>query len=349
MAGGALLVAVPSAVAMLPVDGPPMTTAALLAKVRASGSVAWSGYGESRGTLDVPDVQQLGDLASLVGGTTRLRAWWRDRNDFRVDALSLVGETDVAQDATGSWTWSSADRRALRLDGTLPVRLPQPGDLLAPILGARLSRTSDVAASPLAVRRVAGRAAVGVRLVPRHPGTTTVDAVDLWADPGTGLPLRVEVRAGGRVALTSLVLDLDLARPAAARTSFAPPRGVAVSRQDAPDLAALVDRFSPYALPSVLAGLTRTDAVRGLGSGGVATYGQGLGAFALVPLPRNVARDVTRSLASRAGIVSTPLINALVVRDGRRTYLLAGTVPGSVLDRAASQLRLDPPPRRAGA
>ena len=40
---------------------------------------------------------------------------------------------------------------------------------------------------------------------------------------------------------------------------------------------------------------------------------------------------------------------ALVVRDGRRTYLLAGTVPGAVLDRAALQLRRQPPPRREGA
>ena len=346
--GLAAAVALPGAVGALPVHAAPISTSALLAKVRASAGVAWSGYGESRGTLDLPDVKQLGDLAALVGGTNRARAWWRGAHQFRIDALSLVGETDVAEDPAGSWTWSSADRRALRIEGALAVRLPQAGDLLAPVVGARLSRTRDVRASPLPVRRVAGRAAAGLRLVPRHPGSTTVDEVDLWADPGTGLPLRVEVRAGGRLALTSVLLDVDLARPEAARTSFAPPRGVAAVTQDAPDLAALVDRFSPYQLPSALAGLPRTDAVRGLG-GGVATYGEGFGAFALVPLPRNVARDVSKALATSAGVVSTPLINALVVRDGRRTYLLAGTVPGAVLDRAALQLRRQPPPRREGA
>ena len=346
--GLAAALALPGAVALLPVQAAPVSPAALLAKVRASAGVAWSGYGESRGALDLPDVKQLGDLASLVGGTTRARAWWRGAHSYRIDALSLVGETDVAQDPTGSWTWSSADRRALRIEGALAVRLPRAGDLLAPVVGARLSRSRDVRAGLLPVRRVAGRAAAGLRLVPRHPGSTTVDEVDLWADPATGLPLRVEVRAGGRLALTSVLLDVDLARPAAARTRFAPPRGVAAVTQEAPDLAALVDRFSPYQLPSSLAGLPRTDAVRGL-RGGVATYGEGLGAFALVPLPRNVARDVSKALATSAGVVSTPLVNALVIRDGRRSYLLAGTVPGGVLDRAALQLRRQPPPRREGA
>ena len=346
--GLAAALALPGAVALLPVHAAPVSPAALLAKVRASAGIAWSGYGESRGALDLPDVKQLGDLASLVGGTTRARAWWLGAHSYRIDALSLVGETDVAQDPTGSWTWSSADRRALRIEGALAVRLPRAGDLLAPVVGARLSRSRDVRAGLLPVRRVAGRAAAGLRLVPRHPGSTTVDEVDLWADPATGLPLRVEVRAGGRLALTSVLLDVDLARPAAGRTRFAPPRGVAALTQEAPDLAALVDRFSPYQLPSSLAGLPRTDAVRGLG-GGVATYGEGLGAFALVPLPRNVARDVSKALATSAGVVSTPLVNALVVRDGRRTYLLAGTVPGGVLDRAALQLRRQPPPRREGA
>ena len=346
--GLAATVGLPSAVALLPVRASPVSTGVLLAKVRASAGVAWSGFGESRGTLDLPDVKQLGDLASLVGGTTRARAWWRGAHQFRIDALSLVGETDVAEDTGGSWTWSSADRRALRIQGALAVRLPRAGDLLAPVVGARLSRTRDVRASALPARRVAGRAAAGLRLVPRHPDSTTVDEVDLWADPGTGLALRVEVRAGGRLALTSVLLDVDLAPPAAARTSFAPPRGVAAVSQDAPDLAVLVDRFSPYELPSSLAGLPRTDAVRGLG-GGVATYGEGLGAFTLVPLPRNVGRDVSKALAASAGVVSTPLVNALVVRDGRRTYLLAGTVPVGVLDRAALQLRRQPPPRREGA
>ena len=348
VAGGvAALVALPALLAALPVAVPAVTPQTLLARVQASATVGWSGYGESRGTLDLPDVKQLGDLTSLVGGTTRVRGWWRGPHDTRLDALSLVGETDVETDPSGSWTWSSADRTALRVNGSVPVRLPRAGDLVAPVLGARLARTADVAVTALPARRVAGRSAAGLRLVPRHPAGTTVTAVDLWAEPRTGLALRVEVRARGAVALTSLLLDLDLRRPPAARTAFfAPPTALQIA-QDAPDLAGLVDRFAPYALPSVLAGLPRTDAVRGLG-GGVATYGEGLGAFALVPLPRDVAREVTRALARQAGVVTTPLLDALVVRDGRRTYVLAGTVPGSVLDRAALALRQHPPPFRDG-
>ena len=372
-AGLAVLMALPALAGALPVRESGGSAEELLAKVRASGTVGWSGYGESRGTLVLPDVRELSDLADLVGSTTRVRAWWRGPREWRVNALSLVGETDITRDRGGGWTWQSADRRAIRLAGDLDVRLPTAADLLAPTLGRRLAGTEDVDVSRLPARRVAGVSAAGLRLVPRQPALTTVQLVDMWVEPDSGLPLQVEVRvpsqgrpAGGApdqkdpaqraadqgdIVLQAGLLEVDLSAPAVERTRFWPPAGAQVTRVDAPDLAAAADRFAPYVLPDELAGLPRRPRSTLSAGGGVGTYGDGFTAVALVPLPEDLARSIIRRVNPAAGAeqaaVSTPLVNGLVGRDGRgRAFLAAGTVPPSTLSAALAQLRATPPPRR---
>jgi hypothetical protein len=189
------------------------------------------------------------------------RAWWRGPQQCRVDALTLVGRG--GHHARRAGRLDLAQRRPPGAAGARQARraVPDAADLLAPTLGRRLAGTQDVELSALPTRRVAGRAAAGVRLVPRDPGRTMVRAVDLWAEPTTGLPLRVEVRAQGEgdPVLTAVLLDLDLGAPSESRTAFRPPQGAAVSVEDAPDVAALAERFAPYALPDVVAGLRRGD------------------------------------------------------------------------------------------
>ncbi|MGI8537646.1 MAG: hypothetical protein ACR2K2_14465 [Mycobacteriales bacterium] len=351
----ASLSALPTLAGALPADRTDASAEQLLARVKASGSVGWSGYGESRGALVLPDVDELSALPALFGGTTRARAWWRGPQDWRVDALTPVGEVDTTSDEQGGWTWSSADRQATRLSGALDVRLPAAADLLAPTLGRRLAGTSDVVTSRLPARRVAGRSAAGLRLVPRQPDTTTVGSVEMWVEPGTGLPLRVEVFTAGQpdpVVQTSL-LDLDLRPPPAERTRFVPPREATVTVVDAPDLAALADRFAPYRLPDELVGLPRRPRSTLSVGGGVGTYGDGFTALALVPLPHELGHNIIRRVGSDPeasfATISTSLVNALVGVDrGGRAYLLAGTVPMSLLTTALERLRADPPPGGGG-
>ncbi len=343
------LVSLPSLAGALPADRSTLRPEQLLERVRASDGVGWSGYGTSRGTLVVPDVRELSDLPGLVGETTRARAWWRGPDDWRVDQLTAVGERDTTRDASGGWTWDSEDRRAVRLEGALDLRLPAAADLLAPVLGHRLAGTTDVEISALPPRRVAGRSADGLRLVPRDPALTTVRSVDLWAEPRTGLVLALEVRTSAATpSLTSTLLDLDLATPPGSLTSFPVLPGAVVGA--APDIAEAADRFAPYALPDVLAGLPRRDrSPLGTGSG-VGTYGDGLAAFALVPLPTDLGQRLLRRVDpdddDRTAEISTPLVNAVVARAGRgRAYLLVGLVPQDRLARALLQLRAAPPPR----
>src|SRR5688572_14575951 len=108
----ALLASLPTLARALPADDTDAAAEELRDRVLASVDVGWSGFAESRGSLALPDVRELGDVAGLLGGTTRTRVWWRDRDDWRVDRLTLVGETDQIQSRSLSTTWDSADRRA---------------------------------------------------------------------------------------------------------------------------------------------------------------------------------------------------------------------------------------------
>ncbi|MCU1691593.1 MAG: Sigma regulatory protein MucB/RseB, partial [Frankiales bacterium] len=128
----AVLAALPSLAGLLPASAsaPPD----LLRRVQQSQTTGWSGLGESTGALALPDVRELSGLPELLGATTRTRVWWRGPTAYRVDVVRPTGETDVVVDPAGSWTWDSADARAVRLQGQPPVRLPQAPDLVAPVL-----------------------------------------------------------------------------------------------------------------------------------------------------------------------------------------------------------------------
>ena len=109
------------------------------------------------------------------------------------------GETDLVHQL------GADDRVALRADSARlsrdpDIRLPRTADLVPPVLAERLLRDVDAdertPASPR--RRVAGVDAPGLRLAPAA-AQSSIDHVDLWADPDSGVPLRVEVFADGRV------------------------------------------------------------------------------------------------------------------------------------------------------
>jgi len=347
----AFLAALPTLAGALPVHAASTPPAELVKRIRASTAVGWSGYAESTGTLVLPDVRELSGLPALLGGTTRMRAWWRGPRDWRVDTLSLTGENDVTRDGDGAWTWESANRGSTRLTGALDIRIPQPSDLLPTALGTRLAGATDVRASALPGRRVAGHDGLGVRLTALRLELTTIRYVDIWAEARTGLPLRVEItpRGASRPAVVTSLLDLSLRRPASASTGFVPPSDSDVRVSDAPDLLARVDKFAPYQLPDRLVGVGRSDLVRATRTAaGLATYGTGVISFAVIPLPPGIARTVIRKLNPAGdgtrGEAGTPLVNAVVAGIGDRSYLLGGTVPVPLLDAALDALRVAPPP-----
>jgi hypothetical protein len=198
-----------------------------------------------------------------------------------------------------------------------------------------------------------------VRIVPS--GQTTIARIDIWADPRTGLPLRVDVIAKGArtAALTTRFLDVRLQRPSVAVTTFRPPPDADVDETTAPDLVSAIDRSSPYQLPDTIAGIRQRPRVQGL-HGGAATYGDGYTIVAVLPISDGLAYGTIDRLtrtptglpgvaASTAAWVLTPLTSTLVVTAPNGNYLLTGTVPLSLLETMARALEAGPLPFREGS
>ena len=356
LAGAAVIVASPSVAAGVASAVSRDTAPApqvLLQRALRSDAVPHQGLAESRGTLGLPDVRRFGDVAALLGSTTRARVWWSSPSSWRVARLLASGEQDAyAQGPATFVTWDYERNLRRTAIGADSVRLPRVDDLLPPqatrrLLGA-LAPTDTVTAG--APRRVAGREAAGLHVVPGS-ADSTVGSVDVWVDPTSGLPLAVTVRdRQGVASLETSFVDVDLRAPTAADLEPPLPEDARVEVGDAPDLVALVDRYSHQGFPASLAGRPRGAGVLG----GTATYGTGLARFVVVPLPPGPAGDVLDAVrlrtkvedvpAGRLAVLDSGIVTAAVaVSDaGQGSYLLAGLVTPQVLSAAGKALLTSP-------
>lgn len=349
----AVLVSVPAIVAAVSDDAKATADpAALRALVARSADVPYQGYVESTGSMGVPDLPRLSDLSSLLSATTRTRVWYRNASSYRYAVLTLSGERDVYHGALGETTWDYDSDMLTEVIGKAPLRVPRAGDLLPPELARRIvAATGTDPVSPLPPRVVAGVDAAGFRVVPADPDTT-VGAVDVWADPASGLPVRVEVTAKGKAApiMVTGFLELDRTAPPAAMVQpmRSPTSGYTIV--SAEDLAGVLGAFSRFPQQPVLAGRSLVQTEVG-GVRGVGLYGTGLASFIVAAVPRSIgdplADAATKGGATKADVtdgtaltLSIPPLTMVISRSTltRRYYLLAGLVTAPVLLDAAGQL-----------
>lgn len=346
----AVACAVPSVVASLPVGGGRLGAVQLRAKIEASAAQPYSGFARTQAELGLPDLPAVGDVTSLLSGTTNIRVWYQTPDDNRVDVIDTVGERDVYQTPGGQFTWDYGTGLLTKILGAEPVRLPRAGDLLPPDLARRIL-AMDPVDRPLALppRRIAGLAAEGLRLRPTDP-ETTVGQVDIWADPITGLPLRVEVTARGATTplITSQFVSVDRGSPDV--SALRPPdAGGQLATAQAPDIVSAIAGFSRARLPRELAHYLLQPQLPGLP--GVGRYGAGLATFVVLPLPGNIGRPAIEAATKagatdvlvsrgRAVLIGIPLLGVLIGQVGRRTYLVAGFVSHGVLQEAANELSI---------
>ena len=350
-AGVALLAALPSMVARLPVPAATISAPDLLVAIARSADLPYSGYAESVGGLALPDAQQLNSLTDLFGDTTRTRSYRRSPTDWRVDTVRPTGERDLYRDGSGSWSWDFEANTAVRSHDAA-ARLPRAADLVPAELGRRLlSEAQPSEVSSLAAQRIAGRDAPGLQLVPSD-SRSTISSVDVWADPATGIPLRVLMHstAEDRPVLASSFLDFSTDLPASAVTAFTPPPGAKVRTEQPNDLIAAAQQLTTARTPPQLAGLARRERADGLAAArAVGTYGRGVTAMVAVALPGRSARDLRSQLSKApsavvdpAGVALTvgPLAVRLTDPGGRSpAWLLAGTVTPDTLTQAADELK----------
>jgi hypothetical protein len=358
VAGAVLIVAAPTLAtgvvgAVSRADTVTPAPAELLRRALRSATVPHQGLVESRGSLGLPDVRRFGDVSALLGSTTRARVWWSSPDSWRVARLLTTGEQDLYGAGGGtlvSWDYERNVRRTTI--GADAIRLPRVDDLLPPQAARRLlsalAPTDPVTAGPS--RRVAGIEAAGLHVVPGSPDST-VGALDVWVDPGSGLPLAVAVRdRSGVTALETSFLDVDLRRPPATDLAAPMPQDARVEVGEAPDLVSLVDRDSRRGFPWALAGRRRAVGVLH----GTATYGTGLARFVVIPLPPGAADDVLDAMRLRTKVEDVPAGQLAVIDSGivtagvavssagQGTYLLAGLVTRDLLTAAGKNLLTSP-------
>jgi hypothetical protein len=353
--GFALLCGLPAVIGAWPVPDSPLSATALRARMLASANVPYQGYVESSVDLDLPSLPDLGDVSSLLDGITDQYAWYRSPGQWRSDVITASGEDDTYQTSQGTFQWSYSANLLTQIIGAQPVRLPRAADLLPPALALRLLSFASSATkiSRLPSQRVAGVDAAGLRLLPDDPDST-VGAVDIWADPGNGLPVQVDIFTHGSAQpiLVARFLDLSEGLPSLADVTPAPAPGVGTTVTALPDVSGIVDRFGPP-LPSQIAGQSQVPAPSGLAD--VAAYGAGFSRFAVLPLPSRVGQSalnaaqsagaggVKLSSGGTGALIETPLLTVLLAQSqfGGPVYLLTGAVTPTLLVQAGSDLLND--------
>jgi hypothetical protein len=334
LASVAVLATIPVAVSARTSGAPAVDPAALAAKIRASAGQPYQGYAESVGTLGLPELPKLGQVASLLSGNTRMRGWYASGKQWRVDVIGTGSERGVYYADGNVTTWDYGANRitfteasavgavvttiggereltVVDLPGEAPTRLPRGADLMPPDLARRLLNlgTGDRVTS-IPGKRVAGIGAPGLRLTSADPHST-VGHIDIWADPRTGVPVEVAVTARNaeRPILVTRFLEVRFAAPAA--DALVPPArrdGVSFTDVDPEDQTAIFG--DTFIRPDQLAGMARKATeepvgyVRQPGAGEVLqftirfhtgeVYGTGLTQLLVVALAREISRDALR-------------------------------------------------------
>ena len=343
----ALLAALPPLIARIPAAENGMGAAELLRRITASEAVAYEGVAESDARFRFPDFRRAQRLIELFGEKTVMRVWRLDDIRWRVDEINPISERGTYSDESGLWVWNSGSRHATRIEGHADVRFARAADLVPSELGRRLAAAATPReATRLPGRRIAGVHAAGLRLTPESP-TTTVERVDLWADPRTGVPMAVEITPrGGDVMISSQFLDIDFKKPARNILSFELPDDATHNHAEVEDFASAVDRYSPFLLPDRLTSLPRRTSI----ARAAATYGSGFDLVAALVLRQRFApfqSDELESVPEVDGefgtgrLLETSLLNGLYVERNGVAYMVAGTVAPDVLEDVAEDLVME--------
>jgi hypothetical protein len=347
LTGVAALCALPVVVALRPVPASSLSTAEVVARVADSDDRTFEGLYESRGGLRLPDLGRFDDEIAPFTQTSRVRVWYQDPERWRTDELLIGAERSIYREPGGMWLWDSGTRRVVfsPREGDEPLRIPRLMDLSPAELGRRLLRESaGETVRRIDDRWVAGQASVGLRIEPADEAST-IEAVELWVDPDTGVVTAVEIETGGTApAFETAFADLTFVQPPLDVMQFDPVAAGQPVRTSAtvdPVESVSTTGFGLPELPADLAGLPR----RNDPNASVATYGSGMSVVNMFALQRgNLGRRINelprteRPWGGEAIVVSTSLINVQIVTIESLDVVLSGTVDVSELDRIAGVL-----------
>jgi outer membrane lipoprotein-sorting protein len=220
---------------------PPRTAEELLADVQQARVDGLSGTVIQRANLGIPEIPGAGgrdssELSSLVSGTHTLRIRYSEPDKRRLAVLGTYGETDVIQNGTDLWIWSSRDQMAVHRTITpgskteidrRPTELPRTPEEAARQALKALEPTTTVTTDSAVT--VADREAYELVLDP-NDDATLISQIRLAIDGDTRMPLRVQIFGAGDEPVFEVgYQEVTFTRPEDREFEFKPPPGTEVT------------------------------------------------------------------------------------------------------------------------
>jgi outer membrane lipoprotein-sorting protein len=318
-----------------------------------------------------PSGSLLGQATSALmsGASGRL---WANPTGGRLELQSDAGDVQITWNDTKVTIYDASSNTAYTFD------LPQQSSTTTttpgqpPTLDQITTFLNDLAKdwniSGAQPDNIAGQEAYTVTVSPSHGGGLLGSAQIAW-DALNGVPLKVEIYAQGSSspALALNVTHINFGDVPNSVVQISPPAGAKIvdlstqasgqtGTSSAPavtGLAAVQAAASfPVTAPDSLVGLARRD-VRLVGPtdsrSAIAVYGQGLGAIIVVERPTGSSSGAPAQLQALPTVslnggtvtaheLSTQLGTVLTWNKGGVSYILAGSVPSSAAEAAATAL-----------
>lgn len=320
---------------------------------------------------------QEGGVAA--SGPQTARVWYGGPERLRAELQGENGDKIFVHNGTRTWAYDGATntlKTGESPSGPTTVEEPPPGPAQIDRVLAGLAPTSELAqGTPV---RYAGREAYVLTLSPNDKDSTLVDRGRALIDSETYLPLQLALYAEGRPdpVFSWRVSNLDVGPVPAERFDFQVPPGAEVipfeeDKQRRPEPEAR-DGAEPKEVETVaeaqrlvdfdIKELSNPPGGRGLtgvylkgARGVVLAYGSGWGTVVLAEAPQEEDATMPQPGSATEGELALPKVNlgdgieatelstpvgtGLQWSEDGVSYVLAGSVPASELERAAGELR----------
>ncbi len=321
---------------------PPITPTELLDKVRTSNVRALSGTVKMSSHLGLPDLGALGvgqgTMLDLLTGSHTSHIWVDGPERVRVALDAPSAESDWIRNGTDLWAWRS-DTQAVQ-HTVLPADTPDaaevtPSETVDPTVMAAKALAMIEPSTTITVRTpdyIAGRAAYELVLTPKSANSTVGDvAIGIDAENGVPLAVRIDAKNSTTPAVSVAFSQISYATPDASTFAFSPPPGASVTETaDATSLLPIGEShrdhrgdrrnkdggWFAYGTASTI-GTTDENGMTTVGSdwdsvaivSGQAVGGQLGGLLS--------SATTVQTAGGPAKLISTSLVNALVLDDGR--------------------------------
>ena len=326
---------------------PPITPIELLNKVRSSNVRALSGTVKMSSHLGLPDLGALGvgqgTMLDLLTGSHTSHIWVDGPEHLRVALDAPSAESDWIRNGTDLWAWRSdtqtVQHTVLAADtpDATDATEAKPSETVDPTVMAGNALAMIEPSTTITVRTpdyIAGRAAYELVLTPKSANSTVGDiAIGIDAENGVPLAVRIDAKNSTNPAISVAFSQISYATPDASTFAFSPPPGSTVSETaDATSLLPIGQsrhdhhgdrRNKNGSAPS--SPVSTTDVGTTATNNGITTVGSDWDSVVIVSgqsvggqLGGLLSSATTvQTAAGPAKLISTSLVNALVLDDAR--------------------------------